>query len=66
MVTYQACQSLKDCLNSIYQSPPRRSFEVIVVDNGSTDRTVEMLRTDFPQVRLITLSSNMGYTQPMN
>jgi hypothetical protein len=66
MVTYQACQYLKDCLDSIYQSPPRRSFEVIVVDNGSTDRTVEMLRTDFPQVRLITLSSNMGYTQPMN
>ena len=66
MVAYQARQYLKDCLDSIYQSPPRRSFEVIVVDNSSQDGTQEMLRTTYPQVRLIPNASNEGYTYPMN
>jgi GT2 family glycosyltransferase len=66
MVAYQACQYLKECLDSLYQSLPRRSFEVIVVDNGSRDGTADMLRTAFPQVRLIVNTGNLGYTRPMN
>ena len=66
MVAYQAVRYLKDCLVSIYRNPPRRSFEVIVVDNGSSDGTAEMLREEFPQVRLIVNPGNEGYTHPMN
>ena len=66
MVAYQAVRYLKDCLESIYRNPPRRSFEVIVVDNGSSDGTAEMLREEFPQVRLIVNPGNEGYTHPMN
>lgn len=66
MVAYQACQYLKGCLESLYHSPPRRSFEVIVVDNNSHDGTHEMLRNDFPEVRLIVNPGNLGYTHPMN
>ena len=66
IVTYQASQYLTDCLHSILESPPGRSFEIIVVDNGSTDGTAEMLRDRFPQVRLITNLENQGYTRPMN
>ena len=66
MVAYQTRQYLKDCLESIYQYPPRRSFEVIVVDNGSPDGTADMLRDIFPQVRLIVNTANLGYTHPMN
>ena len=66
IVSYQAHVYLKDCLESIYQSPPGRSFEVIVVDNDSQDGTADMLRTAFPQVRLIVNDGNLGYTHPMN
>jgi hypothetical protein len=66
IVTYQSCAYLADCLRAIYGSPPARPFEIIVVDNGSTDGTLELLRSEFPQVTLIPNSNNAGYTRPMN
>jgi GT2 family glycosyltransferase len=53
-------------LQSIYQNPPERSFEIIVVDNHSQDGTVEMLRSEFPPVQYVENLSNEGYTRPMN
>lgn len=37
------------------------AYEVIVVDNGSTDGSVEFLRSRFPQVRIVALSRNLGF-----
>jgi GT2 family glycosyltransferase len=61
----QGAGILRDCLTSIYQST-FRSFEVIVVDNASTDDSREMLTREFPQVRLLALSSNRGYAGGCN
>jgi GT2 family glycosyltransferase/glycosyltransferase involved in cell wall biosynthesis len=36
--------------------------EVIVVDNASTDASVSLVRTDFPHVRLVALTSNLGFS----
>jgi GT2 family glycosyltransferase len=41
-------------------------FEIFVVDNGSSDATIQMLTEDFPQVNLIKNESNFGYTKAMN
>ena len=65
IVTYQARDLLRDCLNSLYENAHLR-FEVIIVDNGSSDGTVQMLQQDFPQVHLIRNPTNAGYTRPMN
>ena len=57
---------LKECLASVYADPPPFDLEVIVIDNGSEDGSVEMLRSDFPQVRLIVNSTNEGFAKPNN
>jgi GT2 family glycosyltransferase len=66
IVTYQARSFLEACLRSLYKNPPAVNFEIIVVDNHSTDGTLEMLPADFPAVRLIKNAQNEGYTAPMN
>ncbi len=66
IVTYKARDFLKDCLDSIYQSPPAYPYEIIVVDNHSEDGTKELLQGAFPQVQYLDLPSNEGYTRPMN
>lgn len=42
------------------------TFQVVVADNGSTDDSVLLLLRDFPQVRLIRLESNFGFTGGYN
>jgi len=66
IVTYQAREFLEQCLHSIYANPPERDFEIIVVDNGSTDGTQDMLAARFLQVLLIVNPSNAGFAAPMN
>lgn len=66
IVTFMARNYLRDCLISLYAQPSAQDMEVIVVDNGSKDGTLEMLQRDFPQFKLIQNPSNLGYTAPMN
>ncbi|WP_297437250.1 glycosyltransferase family 2 protein [Thermococcus sp.] len=58
IVTYNHKRYIKDCLTSVLANNP---FEVIVVDNGSTDGTVEVVEKEFPQVKLIKSPRNLGY-----
>jgi GT2 family glycosyltransferase len=66
IVTYQAWDYLQACLRSIYQHTQGLDFEVVVVDNGSTDGTAEMLGRDFPEVTWIQNAANLGFTKPAN
>lgn len=66
IVSNQVRDLLKDCLDSIAQDPPAFSYEIIVVDNGSKDGTIEMLREDYPMVRWLQNPKDLGYTLPMN
>ena len=66
IVAYQAKDYLRACLDSLLENTHQTSFEVIVVNNGSSDGTHEMLATSFSQVILIENEKNLGYTRPMN
>ncbi len=58
---------LKDCLISIRKiSYPKKKYEVIVVDNGSTDGSVELLRSKFKWSKIVELDKNYGFAIPNN
>ena len=54
------------CLRSVFACETKYSFEVFVVDNASSDGSVEMVKTEFPQVKLIESLENVGYAKANN
>lgn len=64
--TLNASSYLKACLESIKTYTKPDSYEVIVVDNDSTDDTAAMIQRDFPEVTLIRNERNEGFTRPIN
>jgi len=57
---------LDPCLKSLYESGMKNTFDVIVIDNGSTDGSQVMLREKYPQVRIIQNSNNVGLGKASN
>lgn len=58
---------LNKSLESVFNAEADKiTKEVFVVDNGSTDKSVEMVRTKFPAVRLIINSDNLGFAKANN
>lgn len=66
VVNWNTQDILCDCLRSIYEQGGEIDLEVIVIDNASTDGSVEMLKKDFPQVTLIENSKNRGFAAANN
>ncbi|AEE15736.1 glycosyltransferase family 2 protein [Treponema brennaborense] len=61
IVNYNTKNLLRNCLESIFEYTQGISFEVIVSDNGSSDGSVEMVKSDFPQIILIENNANLGF-----
>ena len=62
---WNGAHHLPTCLDSLRrQSYP--SFEVIVVDNGSSDGSLELLGRDYPEMRVVTLPENRGFAGGVN
>ncbi|MEW6096210.1 MAG: glycosyltransferase family 2 protein [bacterium] len=57
---------LEECLRSIYETTKRISFEIWVIDCCSRDKSVEMVRSKFPQVNLIANTQHKGYATNHN
>lgn len=66
IVNYNVKDFLQDCINSIYKSVFNGSFEIIVVDNNSSDDSVEELSKSFPDVKFIQLNENLGFSKANN
>lgn len=66
MVSLNCWKVLKDCLDSLRQSDPALTHELFLVDNGSTDGTRERIKQDYPEVRLIENSDNVGFLKATN
>jgi GT2 family glycosyltransferase len=64
---YNGRQYLDACLSSLLDSElPRDEYEVLYVDNGSKDRSVDFVRQRFPDVRVLPLDRNYGFAEGNN
>ncbi len=59
IVTYNSRRYLKSCIESIMKQD--YPYEIIIVDNCSTDSTLEFIKENFPFIKLIESKKNMGY-----
>ena len=66
IVNYNTYELLLACLNSVYEALDSFSAEVWVVDNASTDDSVELVKRLFPQVQLIVNDTNHGFSWANN
>jgi GT2 family glycosyltransferase len=66
IVNWNTKKLLKDCLVSIYEQTSSIDFEVIVVDNFSSDGSAEMVKAEFPKTILIENKENRGFAAANN
>lgn len=66
IVNWNTRDLLRDCLASLLAAEPPGVLEIIVVDNGSGDGSVEMVRAEFPSVVLIENTDNVGFAAAVN
>ena len=66
IVNWNTRDLLKQCLQSVFAETRDVSFEIIVVDNASTDGSQSMIRAEFPQITLVENSINRGFAAANN
>lgn len=66
IATWNAADLLRDCLNSISQNVSGLTYEVVVVDNGSADKTPKMMRKEFSSFTYIRNEVNEGVAKARN
>ncbi|MBN2454967.1 MAG: glycosyltransferase family 2 protein [Sedimentisphaerales bacterium] len=66
IVSWNVKSQLHRCLKSIRENPPAHSFEMIVVDNASSDGSADSARSVYPEVVLISNRENKGFAAANN
>lgn len=66
IVSWQVREKLANNLRSIINSQGDFSWEILVVDNNSQDGSQEMIKQQFPQVKLISNQTNLGFARACN
>ncbi|CAM2940673.1 glycosyltransferase family 2 protein [Paenibacillus sediminis] len=66
IVNYNTRELTMNCLDSVYASKTDYTYEVIVVDNASTDGSTAAIEERFPEVKLIPNNDNVGFAKANN
>jgi GT2 family glycosyltransferase len=66
IVTWNAKKYMRDCLKSLEDQDTGVPTEIIVVDNASTDGTADLIRSEFPNVKLVENEKNLGFARGNN
>lgn len=66
IVNWNCKAALRDCLRSLHEQGLGLEYEIIVVDNASTDGAADLVARQFPQVRLVRNRANVGFARANN
>ena len=66
ILSFNTKDLLRECLYSVYSHIKEIAFEVIVVDNASSDDSVAMIQKEYPQVKLQKSKENLGFGKGIN
>ncbi len=61
IVTYNNMSTIDTALKTLFEFTKDIDFKLYVVDNNSTDGTVEHIKSNYPQVEVIALDQNLGF-----
>lgn len=61
IANYNGNETLRECLDSVLDQTFEHIVEIIVHDDASTDNSVEFIRVEYPQVKLIASNNNVGF-----
>lgn len=65
-MSYNVRDLLQQALDALIDSAEGFDYEIFVVDNASKDKTVEMVRAKYPQIKLIVNQKNVGFSKANN
>ena len=66
ILNWNGAEMMKEYLPSVVRCSVSDQVDVYVADNGSTDNSLELLRNDFPDVKIIELDKNYGFAEGYN
>jgi len=65
IVNWNAKNYLQKCIESLLEQT-YQNFEIIFVDNASSDGSVEFVKTNFPKIKIIENKKNLGFAKGNN
>jgi GT2 family glycosyltransferase len=66
IISYDGIDYIDDCISSLIESLTGTNYEIIDIDNGSQDGTVELIKSKYTEVRLIENKGNLGFARAVN
>ena len=66
LVNYNTKDLTSDCIKSVYEKTQDLQYEIFVVDNASSDGSAQMIKEEFPNIRLIESPENLGFGRANN
>lgn len=66
IICWNDLKVLPDCMKSIYEGTKKTEFEVIISDNGSTDGSIDWVKKNYPDAKVLENNANLGYAKGNN
>lgn len=66
IVNYNGLKYLKECFDSLYDKLKETTFEIIVMDNNSSDESCKFIKENYPKVILVESKENLGFAKGNN